>query len=99
MVTKCYHPGPTQDDAAGLRSSNGRHHRHRARAARSRPRVGHGPMADRHLIGPARPASPATAASARGPRSLPADLLRDASRRLGIMSLVGAGLWTLGTLL
>jgi len=56
-------------------------------------------MADRHLIGPARPATPATAASARGPRSLPADLLRDASRRLGIMSLVGAGLWTLGTLL
>jgi len=56
-------------------------------------------MADRHLIGPARPTTSATTASARGPRPLPADLLRDASRRLGIMSLVGAGLWTLATLL
>jgi len=30
-------------------------------------------------------------------RALPADLLRDASRRLGIMALVAGGLWTLGS--
>ena len=59
------------------------------------PRV----MAHRHLIGPIPPTGSAKTPSSRGRRVLPADLLRDASRRLGIMSLVGAGLWTLGSLL
>jgi serine/threonine protein kinase len=54
-------------------------------------------MADRPLIGPVPPTTPAKTASSGGRRrALPADLLRDASRRLGIMSLVGGGLWTLG---
>ena len=34
-----------------------------------------------------------------GPRSLPQDLLKEASLRLGIMSLVGAALWTLTSVL
>jgi serine/threonine-protein kinase len=55
-------------------------------------------MADRHLIGPVPPTASAKTPSSRGRRALPADLLRDASRRLGIMSLVGAGLWTFGSL-
>jgi hypothetical protein len=39
-------------------------------------------------------------AKARGrPRGIPDDLLRDASRRLGILSLLGAGLWLAGTVL
>jgi serine/threonine-protein kinase len=40
-------------------------------------------------------------AAARGgrPRALPDDFLREASARLGIMSLVAAGLWVVGTLL
>jgi serine/threonine-protein kinase len=54
-------------------------------------------MADPHLIGPVVPTPPTKASSSRGhSRALPADLLRDASRRLGIMSLVGGGLWVLG---
>jgi eukaryotic-like serine/threonine-protein kinase len=56
-------------------------------------------MADRHLIGPVHPTASTKTLSSRGRRALPADLLRDASRRLGIMALVGAGLWTLGTVL
>ena len=52
-------------------------------------------MADRNLIGPV-PASSAKSTSARRRRALPADLLRDASRRLAILSLVACGLWTLG---
>jgi hypothetical protein len=57
-------------------------------------------MADRHVIGPVPPTTPAQTASSGGRRrALPADLLRDASRRLGIMSLVAAGLWTLGSAL
>jgi serine/threonine-protein kinase len=57
-------------------------------------------MADRHLIGPVPATTPfkTTSPGSRG-RGLPADLLRDASRRLGIMSLVACGLWTLGSLL
>ncbi len=55
-------------------------------------------MADRHLIGPV-PASSAKTAPGNRQRALPADLLRDASRRLGIMSLVGCGLWALGSVL
>jgi len=55
-------------------------------------------MANRHVIGPGSPTTAAkTPAAERRQRALPADLLRDASRRLGIMSLVGAGLWTVGT--
>jgi hypothetical protein len=57
-------------------------------------------MATRQLIGPVAPVTPAKTASSGGRRrALPADLLRDASRRLGIMSLVGGGLWTLGSVL
>ena len=57
-------------------------------------------MADQHLIGPVPLATPAKTASSRGPRrTLPADLLRDTSRRLGIISLVGSGLWTLASAL
>jgi serine/threonine protein kinase len=55
-------------------------------------------MPDPHLIGPVARATPSKATSSQG-RQLPDDLLRDASRRLGIMSLVAAGLWTLATLL
>ena len=57
-------------------------------------------MPNRHVIGPGSPTTAAkTPAAERRQRALPADLLRDASRRLGIMSLVGAGLWTVGSLL
>jgi hypothetical protein len=51
-----------------------------------------------HLIGPV-PASSEKTPSARRRRALPADLLRDASRRLAIMSVVACGLWSLGTVL
>ena len=47
------------------------------------------------IIGPA-PASTATGASWQ--RQLPPDLLKDASNRLGVMSLIGAMLWVFGTL-
>jgi len=40
----------------------------------------------------------ATAAAGR-PRALPDDFLREASARLGIMSLVAASLWVVGTIL
>ena len=57
-------------------------------------------MADRHLIGPLPPTTSArTPTSGTRRRALPADLLRDASRRLGIMSVVACGLWTLGSVL
>ena len=56
-------------------------------------------MADRHLIGPVPASSSKTTRTGRRRRALPADLLRDASRRLGIMSLVACGLWTLGSVL
>jgi hypothetical protein len=52
------------------------------------------------LIRPPTDATPAEAAAARGrPRALPDDFLREASVRLGIMSLVAAGLWVVGTIL
>src|SRR6186997_2825373 len=52
------------------------------------------------LIRPPTDVTPAEAAAARGrPRPLPDDFLREASTRLGIMSLVAAGLWVAGTIL
>src|SRR3954452_2671618 len=52
------------------------------------------------LIRPPTEATPAEVAAARGrPRALPDDFLREASARLGIMSLVAAGLWVAGTIL
>ena len=51
-------------------------------------------------IRPPTDATPAGAVAARGlPRALPDDVLREASARLGIMSLVAAGLWVVGTIL
>jgi eukaryotic-like serine/threonine-protein kinase len=55
-------------------------------------------MADPHLIGPVAPRTPSKAAPSTGHhRALPGDLLRDASRRLGVLCLVAAGLWALGS--
>ena len=52
------------------------------------------------LIQPPRGATPPSGSDSQGrPRSLPPDLLREASQRLGILSLLGAILWFLGTLL
>lgn len=52
------------------------------------------------LIRPPTDATPADPGAARGrPRALPDDLLREASARLGIMSLVAAGLWGIGAIL
>ena len=56
-------------------------------------------MADPHLIGPVPRTTSAKSKAARGTRALPDDLLRDASRRLGILSLVAGGLWLIGTIL
>lgn len=51
-------------------------------------------------IRPPSDATPAEAAGARGRlRALPDDLLREASARLGILSLVAAGLWVVATIL
>src|SRR5262249_59322277 len=50
-------------------------------------------MADSQLIGPVPRSTPAERAR-RQRRALPDDLLREASRRLGIISLLGAALWT-----
>src|SRR5262249_50799501 len=51
------------------------------------------------LIRPPTDATPVEAASApRPPRALPDDFLREASARLGIMSLVAAALWIAGTI-
>ena len=57
-------------------------------------------MHKHHLIGKASASVP-TRLSSEGRRShaLPDDLLREASRRLGIMALLGATLWVLGTVL
>jgi len=53
-----------------------------------------------HVIGPEPGTTPATiSGAARSHRALPDDLLREASRRLGIFSLTGAVLWVLGPLL
>jgi eukaryotic-like serine/threonine-protein kinase len=50
------------------------------------------------LIGPVpASASPDSVISSRSSRSLPYDLLREASRRLGIMSLIAALLWIIAT--
>ena len=52
------------------------------------------------LIRPPTDATPADAPGASGrPRALPDDFLREASARLGIMSLLAAGLWIVGTIL
>jgi serine/threonine-protein kinase len=52
------------------------------------------------LIRPPTEATPAEVAAARGrPRALPDDFLRQASARLGIISLVAATLWIVGTIL
>ena len=55
--------------------------------------------ANPHLIGPIPRTTSATTNTQRGPRALPDDLLRDASRRLGILSLVAGGLWLVATVL
>ena len=54
-------------------------------------------MGHPRLIAPPPRSTPAGLTSAR--RELPADLQRDASRRLGVMSLIAAALWILGTVL
>ena len=51
------------------------------------------------ILPPRAPASPASADSQGRPRSLAPDLLRDASQRIGILALLGAVLWFLGTAL
>jgi hypothetical protein len=52
------------------------------------------------LIRPPTAATPVEAGGARSrPRALPEDLLREASTRLGILSLVAATLWIVGTIL
>ena len=51
------------------------------------------------LILPPRGSTPPALDSQGRPRSLPPDLLREASQRLGILSALGAILWFLGTLL
>src|ERR1043166_595712 len=55
-------------------------------------------VASSHLIAPV-PDSPGVVpgTSRRRPRPLPYDLLKEASRRLEIMSLLAAMLWVLGT--
>jgi hypothetical protein len=56
-------------------------------------------MPNPQLIGPQVPSTPAELKSSRGrARPLPEDLLREASHRLGVMSLLGAVLWLLGSL-
>ena len=52
-----------------------------------------------HLILPPPGSTPASRDSQGRPRSLPPDLLREASQRIGYFSLIGAGLWFLGPLL
>lgn len=57
-------------------------------------------MPDVGLIGPVPSATPPELRTSRaGIRELPNDLLREATRRLGIMALLGAVLWTVGPLL
>jgi len=55
-------------------------------------------MPHRHLIGHAL-TSPSTLDSVGRPRALPDDLLREASRRLAVISLLGAVLWVIATVL
>ena len=55
-------------------------------------------MATPQLIGPVPGSTPAEFGRTRGrSRPLPYDLLKEASRRLEIMSLLAATLWVLGT--
>jgi eukaryotic-like serine/threonine-protein kinase len=57
-------------------------------------------MVEPHLIGPVPRTTAAKITAPQGHRrALPADLLRDASRRLGVLSLVAGGLWTFGSVL
>src|SRR5262245_19889473 len=57
-------------------------------------------MPNPKAIRPPTDVTPAAPAAARGrPRALPDDFLREASARLGIMSLVAACLWVVGTIL
>src|SRR2546422_3834469 len=59
-----------------------------------------GIMPTSHLIGPVPASTPAEPGISRGHvRALPYDLLKEASRRLGIMSLLAAVLWVLATVL
>jgi eukaryotic-like serine/threonine-protein kinase len=53
-----------------------------------------------HLILPPPASTPRAAVDSQGrSRTLPADLLREASQRIGILSLMGAALWFAGTIL
>src|SRR5688572_33397493 len=53
-----------------------------------------------HLILPPPASTPRAVGDSRGrARTLPPDLLREASQRIGILSLMGAALWLLGTIL
>jgi hypothetical protein len=55
-------------------------------------------MSQRKLIGPSPSSTPSGALRSRSRgREIPDDLLREASLRLGILSLLGAVLWTVGT--
>jgi tRNA A-37 threonylcarbamoyl transferase component Bud32 len=57
-------------------------------------------MPNPHLIGPLPGSTPPGLKVSRGQRrALPADLLREASRRLGVMSLLAAALWLVGSVL
>src|SRR5688572_5791748 len=56
-------------------------------------------MSRPELIGPLAPTTPGATRSRSTSRAIPADLLREASRRLSIMSLMAAILWILGTVL
>lgn len=58
------------------------------------------PLPTPELIGPPQRSTPAESSSSRKQaRDFPPDLLREASRRLGIMSLLAAALWILATVL
>ena len=57
-------------------------------------------MPDLGLIGPVPGTTPPELRTSQaGIRGLPDDLLREATQRLGIMALLGAALWTIGTIL
>ncbi len=56
-------------------------------------------MAHEKLIGPSPNSTPSSLLRSKGSgRHIPDDLLREASLRLGILSLLGAVLWTVGTI-
>src|SRR6185295_18733926 len=55
-------------------------------------------MSKLRLIGPVRASTPTDTLKSTSPgRTLPYDLLQEASHRLGVMSLLGAILWVVGT--